>query len=103
MEDDLGSEYDKPFYAFYKRPLWAFKRAPPFVNADIRDDTQDRSLGILSIPTYCYMLDLSMDQIDYGTIYIKYKTNISKSEASTIYRDLKNAIPNDWGVYATKE
>ena len=49
------------------------------------------------------MLDLSMDQIDYGTIYIKYKTNISKSEASTIYRDLKNAIPNDWGVYATKE
>ena len=61
MEDDLDSEYDKPFYAFYKRPLWAFKRAPPFVSPDIRDPTQVRSIGIFSIPTYCYMLDLSMD------------------------------------------
>ena len=60
MEDDLDSEYDKPFYAFYKRPLWAFKRVPPFVNSDIGDATKVRSLGIFSIPTYCYMLDLAL-------------------------------------------
>ena len=34
-ETDRDTETDKPSYAFYKRPLWAFKNAPEFANDDI--------------------------------------------------------------------
>ena len=97
---DIDTETDKPSYAFYKRPLWAFKRAPEFANDDI---TEVRSIGIFSIPTYCYLLDMSMDQIDYGTVYIRYKSDIEQEVKSSIYRDLKKANPNDWGVEIVKE
>ena len=102
-QTDKETETDKPSYAFYKRPLWAFKKVPEFVNPDIRDDTTVRSLGIFSIPTYCYLLDMSMDQIDYGTIYIKYKSDIDQKVKSSINKELKKANPNDWGVDITKE
>ena len=46
---------------------------------------------------------MSMDQIGYGTIYIKYKSDIDQEVKSSIYQELKKANPNDWGVEIIKE
>ena len=39
-----------------------------------------------------------MDQIDYGTLYIKYKGHVDEDKAEEIVKDLKEAIQKTWGV-----
>ena len=61
-------------YGFYKRPLYSFKWAPNFTSKEVSNQKyqETAALGIFSIPTYCYLIDIDIDQIDYGTLYIKY-------------------------------
>ena len=47
---------------------------------------------------YCYFLDISMDEIDYGTVYIKFKGQIDEKKSEQIIKDLKAAIQMTWGV-----
>ena len=39
-----------------------------------------------------------MDQIDYGTLYIKYKGHVDEATSDEIAKDLKAAIEKTWGV-----
>ena len=61
-----------------------------------------KSLRIFSIPTYSYLLDVGMDEIDYDKIFIKFKKDIDIQTAKTIQNDLENASPDSWGVTIEK-
>ena len=75
---------DKPNFGFYKRPIWTLKKAPSFVSSEILDETKMKSLGIFSIPTYSYLLDVGMDEIDYDKIFIKFKQGLDMKTAKKI-------------------
>ena len=46
------------------------------MSAEIVDETKMNSLGFFSIPTYSYLLDVRMDEIDYDKIFIKFKQGL---------------------------
>lgn len=55
---------------------------------------------LFSIPTYCYLADVNMDDIYYGNLLIKLKDPTDLVTSGEIQDDLDRALTNWWGFKA---
>ena len=65
----LKQESEASWYAFQKRPLWSLERRPQFMQGDIFHEhfgaLTHHFFVLFSIPTYCFVKDIEMDEISY--------------------------------------
>ena len=77
----FAAHVGKP-YGFSKRPLWLLKFPPNvgmnYLRASSRKLNKEKlTYGFFSIPTYCHFLDMDMDDISYGDVFIKLEDTAS--------------------------
>jgi len=86
------------WYGIRKRVLWTLKQNVSWLterNAFVLYNGIKETV-LFSIPTYCYLADVNMDDIYYGNLLIKLKDPTDLVTSGEIQDDLVRALTVDW-------